>query len=119
MIGDRQLFIGFFNLVGTGVFLDAQYFVIVPFSSHRNHISGDLDRSRNTDRGLTNGPPLPVARGLASNCTPRSKSPASPDSLPSYRMLPSTFGLAPPSVSSVRVTSTCVVSIRPAIDAAL
>ncbi len=73
MIGDRQLFIGFFNLVGTGVFLDAQYFVIVPFSSHRNHISGNLGRSRN--RRWTNGPPLPVAREDCSlNCTPSAKS---------------------------------------------
>ncbi len=38
MIGDRGLFVGLLNLVGTGVLGDAQHFVVVPFRSHRNHI---------------------------------------------------------------------------------
>ncbi len=36
-----------------------------------------------------------------------------------YRMAPSTLGLSPPSRSSVRVTRTWVVSMRPEIEAAL
>ena len=67
-----SLLVGLLDQIGTGVPLDAEHFVIVPFGSHRNHISGDLGRSRNrtlNQRG-TNGPPSPVAHSnWPRNCT--------------------------------------------------
>ena len=89
---------------------------LVNISSQRLAARTPDEGERQATTARQNGPPVGVVRLFNSlSDDPAIQVTTNPNS---YRMLPSTRAFSPPSKSSVRVTSTDVVNIKPAIEPA-